>query len=199
MSNPHNFKRGQIGDLLEDVQYGTSEKASESGAYPILRIGNITNDGKLDLGDLKYINLKDKDVDKFTVRKGDILFNRTNSADLVGKTAVFDVGESFAFAGYLVRARTRDGISPNYISGYLNSKHGKATLRGMAKSIVGMANINAREMQSINILIPDANAQRAYSTALSSINARQDEQTRQAQSLETLFASLQHRAFSGQL
>jgi type I restriction enzyme, S subunit len=113
--NPKGWKRGRISDLLEETQYGTSEKAGAVGKYPILRMGNITSDGRTDFEDLKYIDLSDKDLDKFTLRRGDILFNRTNSADLVGKTAVFDRDERFAFAGYLVRARARKGVSPHYV------------------------------------------------------------------------------------
>jgi type I restriction enzyme, S subunit len=198
-SNPKGWKWGRIGDLLESTQYGTSEKAGENGKYPILRMGNLTSDGRTVFDDLKYIDLDDKDLDKFTLRRGDILFNRTNSAELVGKTAVFDSDEPFAFAGYLVRARVRSGGSPHYISGYLNSKHGKATLRGMAKSIVGMANINAKEMQAIPILLPDVQTQNTYSKALFSLERSRSECRRHLKSLSSLFSSLQSRAFSGQL
>ena len=92
-SNPKRWKRGRIGDLLEETQYGTGDKAGEVGKIPILRMGNITYKGRTDFKGLKYIDLRDDDVEKFTVRRGDILFNRTNSADLVGKTAVFDRDE----------------------------------------------------------------------------------------------------------
>jgi type I restriction enzyme, S subunit len=198
-SNPKGWKWGQIGDLLQETQYGTSERAGEKGKYPILRMGNITSDGRISFEDLKYIDLNDKDLDKFTLRRGDILFNRTNSSDLVGKTAVFDRDETFAFAGYLVRARARDGVSPHYISGYLNSRHGKATLRSMAKSIVGMANINAKEMQSIPILVPDMHTQRAYAKKLVFTEAYRRQCKLHMQSLDAVFSSLQSRAFSGQL
>jgi type I restriction enzyme S subunit len=198
-NNPKGWRRGRIGDLLEDTQYGTSAKAGENGQFPILRMGNLTSDGRIDLSSLKYIDLADRDVDKYTVRRGDILFNRTNSADLVGKTAVYSSDECIAFAGYLVRARVKNGVSPHFISSYLNSRHGKATLRGMAKSIVGMANINAKEMQSIPILIPDAQTQCVYSSALTSISAARDTSERHLQLLTSAFSSLQHRAFSGQL
>jgi len=198
-SNPKGWKWGRISDLLEGVQYGTSEKAGDRGTYPILRMGNLGSDGRMDFEDLKYIDLHAKDLDKFTLRRGDILFNRTNSAELVGKTAVFDRDEPFVFAGYLVRARVRSGVSPYYISGYLNSRHGKATLRGMAKSIVGMANINAKEMQAIPILLPDVKTQGAYSEGLSSIERLRSECHRNLKSLNSLFSSLQQRAFSGEL
>jgi type I restriction enzyme S subunit len=197
--NPKKWERVRIGDLLQDTQYGTSAKAGEKGEYPILRMGNITNTGRMDFEDLKYIDLEEREIGKFTVRRGDILFNRTNSAELVGKTAVYDRDEPFAFAGYLVRARAKTGVSPHYVSGYLNSRHGKAILRGMAKSIVGMANINAREMQAIPVLLPNAQAQNLYEKSLSSIQRYRSEAQRHLKMFNVLFSSLQHRAFSGQL
>jgi type I restriction enzyme, S subunit len=196
--NPKNWERGHIGDLVEGTQYGTSGKAGEVGEYPILRMGNITADGRMIFEDIKYIDLDVKHVDRFTVRRGDILFNRTNSAELVGKTSVFDSDKRFAFAGYLVRARAKKGISPYYISGYLNSPHGKAILRGMAKSIVGMANINAKEMQSIPILIPDSQTQEVYARRLSSIEMQRREHGQNLTLLQELFSSLEHSAFAGE-
>lgn len=198
-SNPKGFPQYRIGDLLESASYGTSSKAGTEGDYPILRMGNVTSNGHIDTSELKYINLSVKEIEKYTVRKGDILFNRTNSADLVGKTAVFDLDEPFAFAGYLVRARARKGIVPEYISGYLNSAHGKATLRNMAKSIVGMANINAKEMQSIPILLPGEKTQHEFKQKLKHIARRKAQMLAANGQIDSLFASLQHRAFAGEL
>ncbi|MGY0570849.1 restriction endonuclease subunit S [Bradyrhizobium sp. RDM12] len=198
-SNPKGWKRGRIGDLLDSVQYGTSAKAGDVGRYPVLRMGNITVDGRVVFDNLKFIDFPTANLEKFMLKRGDILFNRTNSADLVGKTAVFDRDEPFAFAGYLVRARVKQGFSPHYVSGYLNSRHGKATLRGMAKSIVGMANINAKEMQSIPILLPDRETQRVYDREVAAIAGLRKIYEQDATALEYLFSSLQHRAFSGQL
>lgn len=198
-TNPKNWKSGCVGDLLDETQYGTSSKAGSVGEYPILRMGNITSDGRVDLTDLKYIDIADKDVSKFLVRKGDILFNRTNSAELVGKTAVFDQDKPFAFAGYLVRARVKKDVSPEYVSAYLNSRHGKAVLRSMAKSIVGMANINAKELQSTPILQPCVEAQKQFTAALGTILKRRNQYIAFIDSADRLFSSLQSRAFSGQL
>lgn len=197
--NHHGLPVGRIGDLLDSATYGSSGKAGADGAYPMLRMGNLTNAGQMDYSDLKYIDLNAKEVDRYTVRRGDILFNRTNSAELVGKTAVFERDEAYAFAGYLVRARTKRGVAPEYVAGYLNTSHGKKTLRGMAKSIVGMANINAKEMQKIPILVPSEETQAEYVSRINSIRQNDAELRRGLATLETLFASLQHRAFSGQL
>ncbi len=83
-----------------------------------------------------------------------MLFNRINSKELVGKTAVYNQDTPIAYAGYLVRLRTNERANSKYISVFLNSPYGKLTLQGMCKSIVGMANINAQELQDIKIPIP---------------------------------------------
>ncbi|EHL2708408.1 restriction endonuclease subunit S, partial [Escherichia coli] len=124
--------------------------------------GNITYQGGWDFTDLKYLDLSVKEKDKFLVKEGDLLFNRTNSKELVGKTAVYEENRPMAFAGYLIRVRPNPIGNNYYISGYLNSIHGKITLMNMCKSIVGMANINAQELQNIEILIPPKHLQDEY-------------------------------------
>lgn len=199
-TNPKNWKIGTIGDLLSAVNYGTSAKANTDGrGMPILRMGNVTYDGRLDLSDMKHIELETRDVDKYTTKPGDILFNRTNSKELVGKTTVIRQAEPLAFAGYLVRARVNSDGNPDYISAYLNSRHGKATLTGMCKNIVGMANINAKEMQRIKIALPPRELQDQYSVRLDAIEPLRTSIETSGAKLSTLFAALQHRAFRGEL
>ncbi|ACT13902.1 MULTISPECIES: restriction endonuclease subunit S [Pectobacterium] len=162
-NNIKNFPIGTIRDLVSSASYGLSSKTSKhSGKYPVLRMGNITYQGDWDLIDLKYIDLDEKAQEKFLLEKGDLLFNRTNSKELVGKTAIFENDRDMAFAGYLIRVRTNEIGNNYYIAGYLNSLHGKNTLINMSKSIVGMANINAQEMQNIKILIPPKELQDNY-------------------------------------
>lgn len=199
VSNPKGWGVCRISDLLESANYGTSGKAGSIGQYPILRMGNVTVDGRIDTSDLKYIDLSERDVPKYMVRKGDLLFNRTNSVDLVGKTAVFDLEDDYAFAGYLVRARTNGKATPEYISAYLNSPYGKGLLRGMAKSIVGMANINAKEMQNISIPAPPKALQEQFSMKLRELAKMRHRMMPSVSETDSLFASLQHRAFTGQL
>ena len=200
VTNPKGFPVGTIRDLVETANYGSSAKASETeGEFPILRMGNITYAGAIDLKDLKYIDLSEKDKPKYLVQYGDLLFNRTNSKELVGKTAVYDRDESVAFAGYLIRVRTNEYGSPYYISGYLNSEHGKSTLRNMCKSIVGMANINAQEMQNIKIFIPPVDLQEKYAEIVKATKNRLVPLNDSKRKLEELFCALSQKAFSGSL
>lgn len=198
-SNPHGLPTGTVMDLLESADYGTSEKSSQEGDIAVLRMNNITYVGEIDLKDLKYMDLPTDKYDRYTVRSGDVLFNRTNSAELVGKTAVYHGSAPLAYAGYLVRLRVREGFSPEYLSGVLNSAYGKATLRGMCKSIVGMANINAKEVQTIRTLIPPASDQQKYSERIEALRVARNRQAAALAELDELFAALQSRAFQGEL
>ncbi|MBU9766057.1 type I DNA specificity S subunit [Mycobacterium sp. TNTM28] len=198
-SNAHGLPTGTVKDLVESTDYGTSEKSSQQGDIAVLRMNNITYSGEIDLKDLKYMDLPVDKYDRYTVRSGDVLFNRTNSADLVGKTAVYHGSAPLAYAGYLVRLRVREGFSPDYLSGVLNSAYGKATLRGMCKSIVGMANINAKEVQTIRTLIPSASDQGKYAERVEAIRVAKSQHTAALEVLDELFASLQARAFRGEL
>ena len=198
VSNPKGWDVGCIGDMLESVKYGSSDKATLDGEIPILRMNNLTYSGEMDLRDLKYITKAQAD-EKYLVKEGDILFNRTNSKELVGKTAVYVGPEPMAYAGYLVRGRTKGSFAPEYISAFLNSPWGKEKLQSMCKSIVGMANINAKEFQSIVLPIPPENEQMYFKTRVLAIREKKQLLVNQLNVFETLFKSLQNQAFSGTL
>jgi type I restriction enzyme, S subunit len=194
-TNPRLWPITTIGGLLDSANYGSSEKAKEIGAYPMLRMNNLTYDGHLDLSDLKYLDLPEGQQERWLVRDGDILFNRTNSPELVGKTAVFRHPVPMAYAGYLVRLRVSHEAVPEYISAFLNSRFGKATLRGMCKSIIGMANINATEVQSIQLPKPPIDLQRRFVQMTREIEVQRRRQLGSAATMNVQFAALQQRAF----
>jgi type I restriction enzyme S subunit len=198
-ANPLGFPIGTIGDIVESTDYGSSAKANASGRYPILRMGNITSDGQIDLTDLKYLDLPGPNAERYLLRRNDVLFNRTNSADLVGKAAVYRGPEPMAYAGYLIRVRMGAGHAPDYLSGFLNSRYGKRLLRKLAKNIIGMANINAKELRSIRIPVPPQAMQQRFATIVSGIGAREEPIAAHLNHLDGLFAALQDRAFNGEL
>ena len=198
VSNPKGWDIGCIGDMLESVKYGSSDKATLEGEIPILRMNNLTYSGEMNLTDLKYITKVQAD-EKYLVKEGDILFNRTNSKELVGKTAVYNGPEPMAYAGYLIRGRTKANYTPEYISAFLNSPWGKEKLQSMCKSIVGMANINAKEFQSIVLPIPPEALQAHFKSKVLAIREKKQLLANQLKVFEILFKSLQNQAFSGNL
>ena len=117
---PTHWKLVTVEDVTSICQYGLSIPLHESGQYPIFRMMNY-DDGHIIANDLKYVDLSKSDFESFKVHKNDILFNRTNSADLVGKVGIFDLDGDFVFASYLVRLRAdQTQILPDYLNHYLN-------------------------------------------------------------------------------
>ena len=182
-ANPFRWSTGKIQDVVSDVRYGSSRPAVEGGKYPYLRMNNITYSGELDLHDTKRIDIPDSELDKCTVRRGDVLFNRTNSKELVGKNCVYNRNELMVLAGFVIRVRVNERIRPEVLSAFLNMDFSKRMLIGMCKTAIGQANINAKELQNIDLYIPPIELQDQFVTLKNKID--QQKQTVQ-QSLEKL-------------
>ena len=193
--NPKGWELAKIGDVVTEVRYGTSRPAVEGGKYPYLRMNNLTADGHLDLTDLKYIDIPDNEIEKCIVRKGDVLFNRTNSVELVGKTCVFDLDEEMVIAGYIIRVRLNEKVLSEFLSAYMNSAILKEHLRGMAKGAVNQANINAQELQGIKIYLPPIELQQQFAEFVKQVEKAKSVIKDQLAELETLKKSLMQKYF----
>lgn len=193
--NCQGFPVRTIGELTTEVKYGTSKPAVEGGKYPYLRMNNLTIDGKLDLHDLKQIDVDTLEFEKCVVRKGDVLFNRTNSAELVGKTAYYGLDEEMIIAGYIIRVRVNNLILPQYLSFYMNMPFMKQRIRSMAKGAVNQANINSKELKSIKVIVPPLEVQGKVVEYEERIDREKDRIQRSAALLETLKRSLMQQYF----
>ena len=196
VKNEKGWKKGVIGDTIDTINYGTSLPATEGGKYKYLRMNNITYSGYMDLCDLKYIDIDEKNKEKYIARKNDLLFNRTNSKELVGKSAIFTEDEEMILAGYIIRVRCNNEFHSRYIWGYLNCPHGKSYLRNLCKNIVGMANINAKELQSIPLLLPPLPLQNHFATIIEKIEQQKAQVKKALQESEDLFQRLMQDLFN---
>ena len=160
--NEHGWPAGKIRDVIEEARYGSSRPAVEGGKYPYLRMNNITFNGELDLRDIKQIDVPESELPKCTVQFGDVLFNRTNSKELVGKTCVYDRNETMVLAGFVIRVRVNSRVLPEFLSSFLNTDFSKRMLLEMCKTAIGQANINSQEMQNIEIYIPPIDLQHKF-------------------------------------
>ena len=169
-----NFPLKRLGELVEEVRYGTSLPATLNGKYGYLRMNNITEDGRLNIQNLKHIDVPEKDLEKYVVRKGDVLFNRTNSIELVGKTCIYELDFDMVIAGYIIRIRTNNNIlNPRYLSEFLNFPSTKKFLRNIAKGAVNQANINAKELQDISIPLPPLALQNEFADFVAQVDKSQ--------------------------
>lgn len=199
VTNPKGWEVLTVRDIITEAKYGTSSKADEKGVYPYLRMNNITYQGYMDYTNLKYISTPDEQLHKYETKKGDVLFNRTNSKELVGKTGIISSDDKMILAGYLIRVRMKDGYNPYFLWAHLNSRWAKLTLQNMCKSIVGMANINAQELQNIIVLDTPENLQNQFAERVQQIENQKTQTQKSLEKAEDLFNSLLQKAFKGEV
>lgn len=187
-----------VSDVVVDTQYGTATKANASGrGVKVLRMNNVTYSGRIDLSELKSVELPRHSAAKFTVQRGDLLFNRTNSPELVGKTAVWNSDEEYAFAGYLVRVRLNDELAlPEYVNSVLNSDSGKGMLRAVAKPSNNMSNISASVLRSLRIPLPPLALQEQFRSITASTQHLAERVQGACNEVEVLAAGLSARLLS---
>ncbi len=155
-----NFPVMALAELIDSFQYGLSEKSTkEKSGIPMLRMNNIQN-SELDIKDLKYITIDEKTKEKYILNKGDLLFNRTNSKELVGKTAVFKEDGEYTFASYLIRVKLKPQLANvDFINLLFNSSILQYQKDMVSRKILGQANINSKEMQDFLFPVPPLDIQ----------------------------------------
>lgn len=203
-----NPKRIRLGDLVEEFRYGTSEKSCDQG-FPTLRIPNVIGNS-IDLNDLKTVQVDLTEFKRLQLMTGDLLFVRTNgNPDYVGRCAVFN-SESiakngfdpnkFIYASYLIRARLKkNGLIPEILQHYLACDDGRHALRSYCKTSAGQYNINTEGLGSIPIPHFSLNLQQLFLNQINAILKLKSSHRASLAELDALFASLQHRAFRGEL
>jgi type I restriction enzyme S subunit len=151
---PSDYVVASLGSTAEVLEYGTSVRCdSDANGLPVLRMGNI-QDGAVDLADLKYCP-RATDLGGLLLRSGDLLFNRTNSPELVGKSAVFRGPESMSFASYLIRVRFDPSIAhPDFVNYWINSTWGREWARLVKTDGVSQSNINGSKLAQMPIPLP---------------------------------------------
>lgn len=201
VSNPKGWKITRLGDLSEDLRYGTSEKCGSietEGSLPVLRIPNVAK-GAVDWADLKYARLSSAENERLLMQPGDILFVRSNgNPELIGRCAVYDSDRPALFASYLIRARIRGGLPlATYLQGVFLSLSYRHVMTAEARTTAGNYNISAESLRQLRVPVPRDTlmekyvaidgAVRGYSSALENAHATSD----------ALFNSLVAHAFSG--
>lgn len=190
----------RIGEHVESAQYGVSEAMAEAGSHAVLRMNSITSSGWLDLSALKYADLSSQDAAVTTLRDGDLLFNRTNSRELVGKCAIWrDAPGRYSFASYLVRLRLKPTLLPEFLWATLNSSYGKYRLFNAAKQAVSMANVSPTDLARISIPLPPVEEQSLFAAFVREVERQRGQMIVSGTRMRTLQPALITEALSGRL
>lgn len=200
-TNPKNFPRAKLGSVITETAYGTSVSSNtDAQGIPVLRMNNITLSGKLNLDDVKYVELDDAELRRHKLEPGDILFNRTNSRELVGKTGLWRGEMPAVAASYLIRVKVdRAQAYPEFVWAWLNTGFIKSQLFETARRAIGMANINATELRALPILLPPTTLQKKFVDCLEQLHMDSKRRVACCDSVESLFKTMLHRAFTGEL
>jgi type I restriction enzyme S subunit len=201
-------ERMNLGELVTGFRYGTSEKSGATG-YPALRIPNVAG-GTLDLTELKTVEVEPAEFERLRLISGDLLFVRTNgNPDYVGRCTVFEPElvantgfkpSEFIYASYLIRARVKEtALMPVVLQQYLSEGEGRRALRARCKTSAGQYNINTESLGAIPVPVLPLHLQRTFATRIQSVEALKITHNAALKELDRLFASLQHRAFAGEL
>ena len=152
-----NWQESVLANLVKKPSYGTSAKSQPEGKVPVLRMGNLQN-GKLDWSDLVYTSDEDE-ICKYRLCSGDVLFNRTNSPELVGKTSIYRGEREAIYAGYLIRIQCTEKLNPEFLNMLLNAPSARAYCRAVKSDGVSQSNINAQKLIAYPIHCPPIDEQ----------------------------------------
>ena len=193
-----------LGDIvLGPGQYGTSQRSNTEGkGLPVLGMPHIQK-GRIRWQSVSSADLPPSEIEKYELVAGDILFNRTNSAELVGKTAVFDGSRRAVFASYLIRYRANPSCAhPQFISAYINSRKGRVFIEQHMARAIGQVNISASTMHRMPIPCPPLETQRRLMASLSerlrAVEALADSCRSQLIEIDAMPRALLRAAFQGE-
>lgn len=149
----------RLGEVTVQRQYGLSVRGALAGALPILRMTNLSQ-GLVSYENLQFIEPESADVERYMLEPGDILFNRTNSPELVGRAGIVERAVPSVFASYLIRLVCDSSVViPEFLNAYLNWEPTQVRLRGMATRGVSQANISASTLATLDVPTPPLNVQ----------------------------------------
>jgi len=199
---PERWKWVKLGEVCHNVEYGSATKSKKVGKVPVLRMGNIQN-GKFEWEDLVYTDDKEE-IEKYILKKGDVLFNRTNSAEWVGKTAQYKGERPAIFAGYLIRInRIETIIDSTFLTYYLNTHAAKQFGNSVKSFGVNQSNINGTKLKTYPMPLPPLKEQHQIVNELESkltvCDNIEGTISKSLQQVETLRQSILKKAFEGEL
>ena len=191
-----------IGELAE-VQGGlqVSKKRSVNPIeVPYLRVANVHR-GRLDLGEIKSMRVTQKELDRTRLEKGDLLVVEGHgNADEIGRVAEWNGQISgCTHQNHLIRVRTGEQLRPPFAEAYLNSPIGRRQLLSAANTTSGLNTITTRDVRQSKVIVAPLDRQDEFVERRSVVDEQQGLSSLSIKELDTLFASLEQRAFAGEL
>lgn len=196
------WKEESITSLCHSLKYGTAKKSKEIGSTVVLRMGNL-QDGEIDWSNLAYSDDQD-DIQKYPLFPNDVLFNRTNSSEHVGKTAIYRGEYPAIYAGYLIKMDyKKDRLTGSYLNYVMNSHKAKEYCNNVKRDGVNQSNINAKKLGAFVIPVPSLPEQQEIVRILDNLLAKEQQVKEAAENvlnqIELMKKAILAKAFRGEL
>ena len=196
------WKQNSIASLCHSLKYGTAKKSKENGPVVVLRMGNLQA-GEIDWGSLAYSD-DQEDIQKYLLTAGDVLFNRTNSAELVGKTSIYRGEYPAIYAGYLIKMDyKKDVLTGPFLNYVMNSQKAKAYCNAVKSDGVNQSNINAKKLGAFIIPVPPLPEQQEITRILDSLLEKEQQSKEVAETvleqIDLMKKAILAKAFRGEL
>lgn len=203
---PKSWKWAEIKEVIKEIQTGFAcskkyESSPEKGGIPHLRPNNIGFDGRLDLSKIVYIPKEKIDLSKYSIKKGDVLFNNTNSKELVGRAALVEETLNCGFSNHITRLRVYENlITPEWLTLSMNYLWIQGYFLKICQKWIGQAGVNAKMLKSIPIPLPPLPEQKRIVARIEELFSKIDEVKKlRKEALEqtkTLLKATLHKIFS---
>ena len=191
-----------VSEICHSLKYGTAKKSSTEGAVVVIRMGNL-QDGEISWDDLAYSN-DEEDIEKYKLVPGDVLFNRTNSPALVGKTSIYRGEYPAIYAGYLIKLDyDHSRVIGDYLNYSLNTVSAKEYCNSVKTDGVNQSNINAKKIGAYRFDMPKINEQSEIVHILDDLLVKERQAKEAAEGvleqIDLIKKAILARAFRGEL
>ena len=202
VTNPMGWEEKSIETIAADTKIGLVRSSKEFGwDYPIpyVRMDAVTNDGRFLPEKVQFTEANEKEKEAFALRPGDFLFNTRNSKELVGKVCVFPGPDGWLFNNNLMRIRFRDEIEPSVVATQFQFRRVQRELEQRKSGTTSVFAVYWKSLRTLPVLVPPLDLQRRFAAIVESVERQKARQRAHLAELDALFASLQSRAFNGEL
>ena len=191
-----------VSEICRSLKYGTAKKSSSEGTVVVIRMGNL-QDGEIMWDDLAYTN-DEEDIEKYKLMPGDVLFNRTNSPALVGKTSIYRGEYPAIYAGYLIKLDyDRSRVIGDYLNYSMNTVSAKEYCNSVKTDGVNQSNINAKKIGAYRFDMPKINEQIEIVRILDDLLSKEQQAKESAEGvleqIDLIKKAILARAFRGEL
>lgn len=202
VSEPNRWPLAVFDQIVKESRIGLvrgSQELDPTNPYPYLRMNAIGRDGELKLEGALMAKASSTELEEYRLRRGDFLFNTRNSRELVGKTALFRSDDLYLFNNNLLRVRFTDHVDPEYVIAAFKTRYVQSELELRKSGTTNVFAVYYKDLKSLPIPLPPIALQQTFATRIQAIEALKATHRTALAQLDALFASLQQRAFAGEL